>query len=136
MMAPDKFSETVELLLRACDATLAGKYAESNSLIESARKTIRLRTLILPLKRRWFEQILGGQKSFEYRLKNAYWTKRLVGKHYDRVIFMLGYPKRDDTARRIVAPYRGYVMKTVTSDEWGNKPQKVFAILTPNHPEF
>jgi len=79
-------------------------------------------TLILPLKRHWF------------RLRNAYWTKRLVGRHYDTVVFTLGYPPKSDTARRIEAPYRGYELTTVTSPEWGNVPQEVFAIFTPCHP--
>jgi hypothetical protein len=94
-------------------------------------------TLILPLKRKWFDQIRAGTKPLEFRLKTDYWTKRLVGKSYDRVAFTLGYPKRNernDMERRIEAPYRGYVETTVVSEEWGNVPQEVFAILTPCHP--
>lgn len=34
---------------------------------------IRINTLILPLKRQWFEQIRDGKKPFEFRLRNAYW---------------------------------------------------------------
>ncbi len=91
-------------------------------------------TLILPLKRHWFEQIRDGKKPFEFRLRNAYWTKRLVGRHYDRVVFTLGYPAKSDTARRIEAPYRGYFLTTVTSPEWDNQSREVFAIYTPCHP--
>lgn len=84
--------------------------------------------LILPLKRKWFEQIKAGTKPEEYRLDNDYWRKRLVGKTFDCVILTLGYPKRDDHERRIVLPWRGYTMKTIQSEEWGNIPQRVFAI--------
>lgn len=91
-------------------------------------------TLILPLERQWFEQIRDGKKPFEFRLRNDYWTKRLVGRHYDTVVFTLGYPKKTDTDRRIVAPYRGYVLTTVVSPKWNNEPREVFAIYTPCHP--
>lgn len=97
-------------------------------------KTPRHRVLVLPLRRKWFEQIRDGKKPFEFRLKNEYWTKRLVGKSYDKVVFTLGYPPKGDTARRIEAPYRGYQETTVTSPEWNNEPREVFAIYTPCHP--
>ena len=84
--------------------------------------------LILPLKRKWFEQIKAGTKKEEYRLHNEYWSKRLIGKEFDRIVLTLGYPKRDDHERRIVLPWRGFGMKIITSEEWGNIPQQVFAI--------
>ncbi len=84
--------------------------------------------LILPLKRKWFDQIKAGIKPFEFRLNNEYWQKRLIGKTYDKVIFTLGYPKRDDTERRIVKPWAGYEMQTVISEEWDNEPKDCFAI--------
>lgn len=91
-----------------------------------------MKTLYLPLKAKWFNQILDGTKPFEYRLKNAYWKKRLEGRHYDRIQFSLGYPKKTDTARHIVYPYRGYEVQTIISEEWGDDPQEVYAIYTPN----
>lgn len=84
--------------------------------------------LMLPLKRKWFYQIKAGIKPFEFRLNNEYWQKRLVGKTYDKVIFTLGYPKRDDAERRIVKPWAGYEMQTVISEEWDNEPKDCFAI--------
>lgn len=84
--------------------------------------------LVLPLKRKWFEQVKAGHKPEEYRLDNDYWRKRLIGKQFNRVILTLGYPKRDDHERRIVLPWRGYEMKTIISEEWNQKPQRVFAI--------
>lgn len=93
-------------------------------------KTPTQKVLILPLRKRWFDLIRDGKKSFEYRLANDYWKKRLVGKHYDTVAFTLGYPPRADATRRIEVPYRGYVRRTVTSAEWHNEPREVFAIRT------
>lgn len=87
-----------------------------------------MKDLILPLKRKWFEEIESGKKRFEYRLDTPYWRKRLVGKTYRNVIFTLGYPKKDDALRRISRPYAGYEMQEITHEEWGGLPQKVFAI--------
>lgn len=83
--------------------------------------------LVLPLKRQYFEEIRDGLKPEEYRLCNAYWTKRLA-KDFDRVILTLGYPRRDDHARRLVLPYRGFTVKTITHPHFGTEPVQVFAI--------
>ena len=84
--------------------------------------------LILPLKREYFEQIRAGLKLEEYRLVNAYWAKRIVGRRYDRVVLTLGYPKADDHARRLIKPWRGYVVRTITHAHFGAEPVLVFAI--------
>ncbi len=84
--------------------------------------------LILPLKRKWFEQIKSGEKTEEYRLDNEYWQKRIIGKSFDKVIVTLGYPKRDDLSRRLEFPWNGYVMKDVVSDEWDGNLVRVFVI--------
>ncbi|EOC7408204.1 hypothetical protein ACVUEP_003603, partial [Escherichia coli] len=47
---------------------------------------------------------------------------------YDRLIITKGYPKRDDSSRRIDVPYDGYEIKTITHPHFGDKPVKVFAI--------
>lgn len=75
------------------------------------RRNNAMPVLVLPLRRKWFEQIRDGKKPFT-----------------------LGYPPKGDTARRIEAPYRGYQETTVTSPEWNNEPREVFAIYTPCHP--
>ena len=62
------------------------------------------------------------------RLCNNYWNKRLVNRKYDRLIITKGYPKRDDSSRRIDVPYEGYEIKTITHPHFGDKPVKVFAI--------
>lgn len=84
--------------------------------------------LVLPLKRKWFEQIKCGEKTEEYRLNNDYWRKRLIWKTFDHVVLTLGYPKRDDTERRIVLPWRGFEVKDIVSEEWGDVAKSVFAI--------
>lgn len=84
--------------------------------------------LVLPLKRCYFEQIKAGLKPEEFRLQTPYWRKRLEGRHYDRVILTLGYPKRDDEERRLVRPWRGYAERVITHPFFGPRPVAVFAI--------
>jgi len=81
--------------------------------------------LTLHLKAVYFDQIKNGTKPFEYRLITPYWKKRLIGRHYNNVVFCRGYPKRGD-----VEPYRGYDVQTLTHPHFGNKPVTVFAIRT------
>ena len=94
--------------------------------------------LILAVKREYFEQIKAGTKTEEYRLCSEYWTKRLVARErpYRNVIITLGYPKKDDTERRIVFPYVGWERKTITHKHFGEDPVEVFAIKLTNNPEF
>ena len=47
--------------------------------------------LHLTLERKYFEQIAGGEKPYEYRKAKAYWIKRLEGKSFDEVHFKNGY---------------------------------------------
>lgn len=84
--------------------------------------------LVLPLKKEYFDAIRNGDKTEEYRLRNEFWTKRIIGKKFDRVILTLGYPKADDASRRIICPWRSYVIKTITHPHFDNKPVEVFAI--------
>lgn len=84
--------------------------------------------LILPLKREYFEQIKAGTKTEEYRLVNDYWRARLYLKNYKRIVLTLGYPKRTDTERRLVLPYKGYVVKQITHPHFGPDPVHVFAL--------
>ena len=91
--------------------------------------------LVLPLKREYFEQIKAGTKPEEYRLRNAYWVKRLEGKTFDRMVLTLGYPKRDDEARRLVLPYKGYVVKEITHPHFGPDPVHVFALDVTHNAE-
>lgn len=89
-----------------------------------------MRTLTLSLKREYFEAIRDGTKTEEYRLCNPYWQKRLYSPFgsYDQIVLTLGYPARDDHARRIVRPWRGYTIKTITHPHFGSDPVQVYAI--------
>lgn len=85
-------------------------------------------TLHLPLKREYFEAIRDGTKPEEFRLCTPHWDKRLEGRDYDQISLTLGYPARDDHARRLVLPWRGYTIKTITHPHFGTEPVQVYAI--------
>lgn len=89
-----------------------------------------MKTLHLPLKREYFEAIRDGSKTEEYRLCNPYWTKRLPSPFgiYDQIVLTLGYPSREDGERRIIRPWQGYTIKTITHPHFGLEPVTVYAI--------
>jgi hypothetical protein len=85
-------------------------------------------TLHLSLKGEYFDAIKSGAKPREYRLVTEYWTKRLVGRDYTQIVLTKGYPKRDDTERRLTLPYRGFVRETIQHPFFGPDPVEVFSI--------
>lgn len=87
-----------------------------------------MRTLTLHLKGEYFDAIKAGTKSEEYRLFSPYWCRRLEGRHYDRIELTRGYPKSGDSARRLVLPWKGYRMATITHPHFGTDPVEVYAI--------
>ena len=62
------------------------------------------RILHLNLYRKYFDQILKGEKTTEYREVTPYWSKRLEGRHYDVIKFRNGYRK---DAPEMVVEYKG-----------------------------
>lgn len=84
--------------------------------------------LQLAVKGEYFDAMIRGEKTEEYRLVNDYWKKRLVNREYGSLIIAKRYPKRDDSRRRIDVPYDGYEIKTITHPHFGPDPVEVFAI--------
>jgi hypothetical protein len=64
--------------------------------------------LFLTLKKEFFDAIKAGTKKKEYREIKPWSTTRLVGKHYDCVLFQNGYNKG---APQILVEYLGYKIK-------------------------
>lgn len=87
-----------------------------------------MRTLTIPIKAVYFDQIQAGEKSEEYRLRTPYWCKRLNGRVYDQIVLTKGYPHADDAERRMTMPYRGFEFKTITHPHFGVGLVEVFAI--------
>jgi hypothetical protein len=87
-----------------------------------------MKTLTIPLKREYFEQIKRGEKVEEYRIATPYWRTRLAGREYDQIVLTLGYPTRGDSSRRLLFPWRGARLTTITHPHFGPYPVQVFAI--------
>lgn len=85
-------------------------------------------TLTLSLKGEYFDAIRDGSKVEEFRLVTPYWIKRLVGRTYTKIILTRGYPARNDHARRLERPWRGYEARSITHPHFGPEPVAVFAI--------
>lgn len=88
----------------------------------------RVNALQLPLEAEYFQAILAGTKTEEYRQCSKHWRTRIEGRTFDAIVLTLGYPKAGDTARRIVLPWRGYKIKRITHPKFGAQPVEVFAI--------
>jgi hypothetical protein len=84
--------------------------------------------LILAVKGRWFEEIKAGTKQDEYRLCTTFWHKRLSDRIYDDIEITLGYPRRDEPAKRLLFEFDGVTMEQVVSPEWDNVEQSCFAV--------
>ena len=52
-----------------------------------------MKILHLNLYRKYFDAILNGEKTIEYRDITPYWSKRLECRHYDVIQFRNGYAK-------------------------------------------
>lgn len=90
--------------------------------------------LVLPLKACYFNEIKAGTKPEEFRLCTPFWRKRLEGRTFGRIVLTMGYPKRDDTERRLIRPWRGYRVITITHPHFGPNPVQVFAINVSAQP--
>ena len=102
-----------------------------------------MKTLTLPLKKKWFDMIKSGVKKEEYREIKPYWKKRLRNialktdlstvyegfQRYDRLVFTLGYPKADDMERRLT--FKNPKIRIGTGrPEWGAEPGKNYFVIS------
>lgn len=109
-----------------------------------------MKTLTLSLKKQWFDMIKSGEKKEEYRECSEYWITRFsnlcgcfeykfVDHHRkmiscdhlncNKLVFTLGYPKVDDTERRLV--FKNPRIRIGTGrPEWGAVPEKNYFVIT------
>lgn len=99
--------------------------------------------LTLPIKKKWFDMILSGEKREEYREIKSYWTKRLLKTDIDfdikklqeqlkkensyldkTVIFRNGYSNNSPSIKCMVSINIGY-----GKEEWGAEPGKLYYVL-------
>ena len=87
--------------------------------------------LTLPIKRKWFDMILAGEKTEEYRENTAYWRKRLIirengeAKAPRTLILRNGY--RADSPKALIE-ISGVTMGN-GRPEWGAEPGKAYLRL-------
>lgn len=86
--------------------------------------------LYLPMNGVYFDQIMAGTKREEYRLATAFWSRRLEGRRYSRIVLTRGYPKGGGTEgiNRLNLRWRGCTRKTIIHPFFGPAPVDVFAI--------
>ena len=79
----------------------------------------------MPIKKKWFDMILSGEKKEEYRTIGDYWRKRLLFDKVDAIKLINGYG-RDK-------PYIVVELKDITigegKEEWGFTPGEECYIL-------
>ena len=81
-----------------------------------------MKILHLNLYRKYFDAILKGEKTIEYRDITPYWSKRLEGRHYDVIQFRNGYAK---VAPVMIVEYKGMI----TDDLYGKYAIQLGKIL-------
>ena len=64
-----------------------------------------MKILHLNLYRKYFDAIVNGTKTIEYRDKTDYWKKRIENREYDIIKFRNGYAKNAPT---MLVEYKGY----------------------------
>lgn len=88
-----------------------------------------MNTLVLSLKQEWFDLIKAGIKKEEYRELKPYWQKRLKFHYFDSLVFTLGYPKLEDTERRLV--FKNPCISIGTGrPEWGAEFGRLYFVIT------
>lgn len=100
-----------------------------------------IKTLTLTIAEPWFSMIRDGKKREEYREINRYWTARLVAAmvpftgtvlsftNFDTLVFTLGYPKADDTERRLEFN-KPKIRIDEGRPEWGAEPGKMYFVIS------
>lgn len=86
--------------------------------------------LTLPIKKKWFDMILSGEKKEEYREIKPYYDSRFLKSlnddrpHTDIVLFRNGYSKNSTTIRCEIILSKDY-----GKEEWGAEPNKKYYVL-------
>lgn len=87
-----------------------------------------LKILTLNLKTEYWEAILKGEKTEEYRECKDYWKKRLEGKNYDLICLCKGYPRKNDCQRRMFRFWNGFTTKFIRHKQFGPCWTHVYAV--------
>lgn len=85
--------------------------------------------LQLTIKKIYFDEILLGLKTEEYRLIKSHWTKRIINKNYTHIVFTNGYNKNSS---KLEAEYLGYETRKIKHEFFGNKKVECFVLKIKN----
>lgn len=99
--------------------------------------------LILTLKKQWFDKILSGEKTEEYREMKPYWEKRFEN-YFGKVVDFSGGPGSRvwDTHKKVIVFRNGYrsdspvfsaectISEGYGKEEWGAQKGEKYFILT------
>ena len=80
--------------------------------------------LVLPIKKKWFDMILSGEKKAEYREIKRYYESRLDYQEFKDIIFRNGYSCKSPYLKARVKIKKGY-----GKEAWGAKPWKKYYVL-------
>lgn len=88
--------------------------------------------LTLPIKKKWFDMILSGEKKEEYRELNDYYKTRLENlfvfqapDYQEDIIFRNGYSANSPQLKALCSLSIGY-----GKSEWGAEPGEMYHVLT------
>ena len=88
-----------------------------------------IKVLTLRIKREYWEEIRDGNKEEEFRLVTKYWATRLIGKKFDEIHLINGYPSKTEAeAKTLKRPWRGFSQGQITHPHFGPCPVEVFKI--------
>lgn len=86
--------------------------------------------LTLPIKKKWFDMILSGEKKEEYREIKPYYDSRFLEKSLsdgDRTIFIKFRNGYSLSSPSIIC--QCYIWKGTGKPEWGAEPNKLYYVL-------
>lgn len=93
-----------------------------------------MRQLTLTIKKRYFDAILAGTKTYEFREVKPHWSRRLRRRTYDSVLFINGY--QPDSPRMMCDFVSCRVIAGLDHPLFGEAPVNVFAIKLKNPREI
>ena len=85
--------------------------------------------LILRVKKEYWDAIKAGTKTEEFREVKPYWATRLVGKRFEGIHIINGYPgPQEAEAKTLIRPWLGFSQGKITHKQFGDCPTEVFKI--------
>lgn len=79
--------------------------------------------LEMTLKAEYFDEILSGEKKYEFRLRNLKWTQKLENRKYDYIELF-----KEGTGEVLSGKYKGYQHRKIQHKHFGDDLVKVYAI--------